>query len=567
MGTYEPDEIDRQILQVLEEDPRLSNRKISETVGLTPQAVGIRIRKLREAGIIGGIKVLKPLPKLSKVGRKIERFKTNIAGFDDYTEGGFPIPSTVLMIGESGAGTTVFCLKLLWSALNERLNCVYFAIERPSDYVRKQMKHFGWDPHQSENIKFIDVHDMISRHLEDSKTLSHLDVLKIYRSMFEAQKQEMVNPDILFFDNLTELTKFAKSRSIEMELVNLLGTSIIKQRSAQSSFYVVKPHFVSDDALNTLKSYSDCVIRFRYELKHQTIHRFILLEKMLLTNHSSSEIEFHIDRNGLILDEYLLQQTALQNPVEANNKALFQIPELDYLTQGLVYGSSWLLEIDSRFPLRDLIKLYAHYFTDGLERQSSCRFAMPNFSLDVLLSIFAKSIQESKPLQKDETELLGLILQGKLTLYDFLQRTGSPEADPSYFEPVIWSHNPEKNLAKLGSLFTNPAQTKTYFGLILSDLMDLRLNENQLIWYYEYLLKMNQKQKDILLATINPSLHKSQFINKIEYISDGIIKLWVNPSGGYEQEKYIQIVKTPQGKPSRIHQLKVRDDPPYFQIA
>ena len=565
----EPDEIDRQILQVLDEDPRISNRKISDRVGLTPQAVGIRIKNLKKHGIIAGIKVSHPLPQLIKPIRRIERFRTNISGFDRYIGGGFPNPSTILLSGESGAGTTVFCLKLLWTALmKDGLKCAFFSIERSSEHVKQQMKSFGWDPNQSTNVEFIDVFEMINQHIREFETFSHIDALQIYRLMIEKQKKLMPDVDIIFFDNLTELIKLAKGTPIELELINQLGTTIMKYKRDCIYFYVIKPHFITRDALLTLKSYSDCVIHFRHEIKNQQINRYMLIEKMLYTAHNSSEIKYHITNTGIILNEYMLQHKAGLIEVESENNALFNIKELDYLTQGLGYGTTWLFEIDSLFPLSDLIHLYALFFTDGLEKQHNCRFAAPNFSLSRLTSIFSDTIGHSKSLQKEEMELMDLIVSGQLTLYDFFQRSQIPEVglDPKFFESVVWSSNPENVLAKLGLFFNNPGQKNTYYGLILSDLIDLRLTEDQITWFYEYLLKLNQNQGNVLLATLNPALHKPKFINKLEYISDGIIKLWVDSEGAYEQEKYIQVTKTPLGKPSIPHHLIINDVPPYFQV-
>jgi len=70
----------------------------------------------------------------------------------------------------------------------------------------------------------------------------------------------------------------------------------------------------------------------------------------------------------------------------------------------------------------------------------------------------------------------------------------------------------------------------------------------------------------MIKTTLNPALHKPKFINKLEYISDGIIKLWDDSEGAYEQEKYIQGTKPPLCKPSSPHHLIVNDVPPYFKV-
>lgn len=57
MNEYVPDDIDRRILSVLQEDARNNtNAAISEQVGVSPSTVGNRIRRLEEVGVIRGYK-------------------------------------------------------------------------------------------------------------------------------------------------------------------------------------------------------------------------------------------------------------------------------------------------------------------------------------------------------------------------------------------------------------------------------------------------------------------------------------------------------------------------------
>ncbi|MHA1265010.1 MAG: ATPase domain-containing protein [Candidatus Helarchaeota archaeon] len=566
----EIDEIDRQILQVLEEDPRISNKKISEIVGLTPQAVGIRIKKLREARIIGGIKILQPLPQPKKPVKKIERFKTNIPGLDNHIGGGIPIPSTVLLEGESGAGTTVFSLKLLWTALTEGYKCAYFTIERPQEQVIQQMKSFGWDPSQIDNVKFIDVNQFINQRVREYESISHLDVLQIYREMNESQKNLMPDVDVIFLDNISELLKIVKGSQIEWEFVKQIGINILKHRKDRINFYIVKKHVISNETMLTLKSYSDMIIQFRKCFENQQLKRYLFVEKMLSTGHTQKEIEFHITPEGIILNEYMLQHLAMRNPVPKKGNALLQVKELDYLTQGLGFGTIWLLEIDNLFPLCDLIKLYANFFTDGLARNKLCRFATLNYSLQETVNIFEQAIHYHKNLRKYEAELFEFIKREQFLFYDFYQNSVIlDDVTSELFTPIVWSHNPENNLANIWSLFTHPDPNvkNSYLGYMISDLLGPpHLKEEQILTLQEWLIKHVQKQKDVLLITINPVLHSNNFLNRLEFVVDGIIKLWISSEENAPQEKYLQVLKNPVGKPSTPHILRVGDKPPYLQV-
>ena len=67
----EIDKIDRKILQVLQDDGRISNLKLAETIGLSPTAVLARTQRLQREGVILGYEArLNP----AKLGRGMAVF-------------------------------------------------------------------------------------------------------------------------------------------------------------------------------------------------------------------------------------------------------------------------------------------------------------------------------------------------------------------------------------------------------------------------------------------------------------------------------------------------------------
>jgi Lrp/AsnC family leucine-responsive transcriptional regulator len=58
------DRYDRQILQVLQEDGRISNQELADRIGLSPSPCLRRVRALEEAGIIAGYRALLDARKL-----------------------------------------------------------------------------------------------------------------------------------------------------------------------------------------------------------------------------------------------------------------------------------------------------------------------------------------------------------------------------------------------------------------------------------------------------------------------------------------------------------------------
>lgn len=60
----ELDRIDRQILEVLQQDGRIANQELADRVGLSPSPCLRRVRALEEAGVIAGYRALLDARKL-----------------------------------------------------------------------------------------------------------------------------------------------------------------------------------------------------------------------------------------------------------------------------------------------------------------------------------------------------------------------------------------------------------------------------------------------------------------------------------------------------------------------
>ncbi len=82
MRRFNLDEIDRKLLNLLQEDGRMSQHDLAESVRLSSPATGERLRKLEERGIIRGFSAILE-PKL--VGRDVTAFiSVGIDGSQNY---------------------------------------------------------------------------------------------------------------------------------------------------------------------------------------------------------------------------------------------------------------------------------------------------------------------------------------------------------------------------------------------------------------------------------------------------------------------------------------------------
>ena len=91
----------------------------------------------------------------------ITRAPTGIPGLDELIEGGFPVPSTILVAGEPGTGKTTFGVQSLFHIAREGGVGIYLAaISEPPWVVQSFLSNFGFydaDLVDSQKVVFADV--------------------------------------------------------------------------------------------------------------------------------------------------------------------------------------------------------------------------------------------------------------------------------------------------------------------------------------------------------------------------------------------------------------------------
>ncbi len=75
----------------------------------------------------------------------MDRVKTGIPGFDDLVQGGIPKGFNVLLVGQPGAGKTIFGLQYLVNGAMRGENGIYVSLDSANEIVKAQGEMFGWD--------------------------------------------------------------------------------------------------------------------------------------------------------------------------------------------------------------------------------------------------------------------------------------------------------------------------------------------------------------------------------------------------------------------------------------
>ena len=78
-------------------------------------------------------------------GKKNERVKTGIPGFDTLLGKGIPKGSSTIVAGGPGCGKTVFCLQTLYNMSRTGAQTVYISLEESPERLQSHMEEFGFD--------------------------------------------------------------------------------------------------------------------------------------------------------------------------------------------------------------------------------------------------------------------------------------------------------------------------------------------------------------------------------------------------------------------------------------
>ncbi len=137
----------------------------------------------------------------------IERVSTGVLGLDEMIEGGFPVPSMILLAGDVGSGKTTFCSQFLYKGAELGEPGLYFMtyggptewmIKFISTYAFVKKKYFG------SMIKYIDLEKVIEA------TRSADDILYEIQSDLEGFPPKRVVIDSLSVINIALNEEFRR---------------------------------------------------------------------------------------------------------------------------------------------------------------------------------------------------------------------------------------------------------------------------------------------------------------------------------------------------------------------
>lgn len=218
----------------------------------------------------------------------IDRIESGIPGLDEFMDGGFPVPSVLLVLGEPGTGKTTFGMQSIFHAASKGEKAIYMTgVAEPVFMIKKFMSNYKFfDEKFIENgmVQFWDLGTSI-------QTMGPKKALDAITDIVRETKVKRVIIDPLplsqLFSSPTDYRRYLYDFLTSLRNLNVF-TIIVGEKA--------------DEAAADLEAYmvDAVVILFLRSLKNPYQYKNLFrIRKMRGTNHSRDVLAVEISENGM----------------------------------------------------------------------------------------------------------------------------------------------------------------------------------------------------------------------------------------------------------------------------
>ncbi len=230
----------------------------------------------------------------------VERLSTGVDGIDKLLEGGIPRGFLIAVTGEPGCGKTIFSIHFIGKGIEEDDKCIYVTTEESKESIINQAAQFNIDFQKAiENRSLILIDALMGR--DDKWSLQTLELEGLINKIIEAKKELGYGRARVVIDSLSAfwLDKPAMARRYSYYVKKILSKWDFTV--VATSQYAI----TTSDAFGFgIEHIADGIIRFRRAIKNGYLRRYIIVEKMRQTNHSTRVHEITIEPGvGLVVKE------------------------------------------------------------------------------------------------------------------------------------------------------------------------------------------------------------------------------------------------------------------------
>lgn len=225
----------------------------------------------------------------------LKRFNTTTAPFESFfrlTGGEIQPPASLLIIGDSGAGSTTLGLQLLYKDLTSGKFCGLLSYDSFPSEVKRKMRDLGWDATpflERGQLKILDCYSALAG-AEGAVIRDPTDFTEVsiqVTGMIEKSK----GPPTILLDSVTPIFNSAAAK----DCINFLQVLGAKVKNSGGMFLLTATKVsIPDDARSKIESLADGVIELNMVRKAKSLARNLQVKKISGHSSRSTETEFTI---------------------------------------------------------------------------------------------------------------------------------------------------------------------------------------------------------------------------------------------------------------------------------
>ena len=228
-----------------------------------------------------------------------ERMSTGIESLDEVLEGGIPVNSTVIILGDKGTGKNALLKKIMYEGISNGKDSLYVTLDDAPNEVTADSDYYGVDFSEYEsNLYYVDGYSWQAGGSDSRYSLEGLsDMNQMNMTLTDAMNQLKGEEQRVALDSASTLLLYTDPTST----VKFLQVMSAKSTSNSGCLFITLEESTHDDQTkSTVKHIADGVLRLKIEGEDKKLK----IERMDKTDHARQWMDIDIDKeNGEVTVE------------------------------------------------------------------------------------------------------------------------------------------------------------------------------------------------------------------------------------------------------------------------
>jgi KaiC/GvpD/RAD55 family RecA-like ATPase len=225
----------------------------------------------------------------------LKRFNSTTGPFDDLfklTGGEMQPPATLMIMSDSGAGSTTLALELLWRDLSKGKFCGLLSYDAFPEEISRRMRDMGWDITEyvkTGKLQILDCYSALAG-VEGSLIRDPTDFTEVsiqVTGMIEKAK----GPGTIVLDSVTPIFNSSAAK----DCINFLQVLGAKVKNAGGIFiFTATKGSIPEEARSKIEALADGVMELNMTKRANSLRRTLQVKKMAGRQSSTIETRFEI---------------------------------------------------------------------------------------------------------------------------------------------------------------------------------------------------------------------------------------------------------------------------------